>query len=562
MNTVLTLLRPRFKTIMNGGRSNTRFGRVGKFILLGLIGSILWGGLYTVSIRVLSYFRGIEEIGDILGFKLLSMILITSFALLIFSSIITSLSKLYLSRDLFLVHSFPVAGYKVFIARWIDSTVESSWMVIVFTLPVFIAYGVVFNTGIFYYMCLLLALISLSIIASAAGVFLVMISVIIIPANRMKSIFVFLSLFFFIIIYIAIRFLKPELLVDPEIFDSVLIYITVLQTPSSPLLPTTWAFDAIKAGLNGHLAEGIYHLAISWSFAGCMFFIIVMTADSFYTIGFSKTQTAHVRLIKSKSSRSLVLSFLPRSIRAFAEKEIKIFFRDQTQWTQLFLIGALIVIYIYNFNALPLEKSPIKTVYLQNLLAFLNMGLALFVLTAVTGRFAYPAVSAEKSAFWIIESAPAPLKKFLWIKFFIYYLPLLLLTQILIVATNILLQVTPFMMVLSIITVFFLVPGIVAMGIGLGAAFPDFKAENPTQTVTSFGGLVFMILSAGLIGLVLIMEAGPVYKIFIFGLRGIPLSLYNWLYIAGSFFIIFVISILAIILPMKFGEKSLSRRFS
>jgi hypothetical protein len=44
----------------------------------------------------------------------------------------------------------------------------------------------------------------------------------------------------------------------------------------------------------------------------------------------------------------------------------------------------------------------------------------------------------------------------------------------------------------------------VAMGIGFGAAYPDFKAENPAQTVTSFGGLVFMIVCAGDIGLVIL----------------------------------------------------------
>jgi ABC-2 type transport system permease protein len=74
---------------------------------------------------------------------------------------------------------------------------------------------------------------------------------------------------------------------------------------------------------------------------------------------------------------------------------------------------------------------------------------------------------------------------------------LLILTEVLIVLTNILLSVTPFMMALSTITVFFLVSWIVAMGIGFGAAYPDFKAENPAQTVTSFGGLVFMIMCAG-----------------------------------------------------------------
>jgi hypothetical protein len=41
------------------------------------------------------------------------------------------------------------------------------------------------------------------------------------------------------------------------------------------------------------------------------------------------------------------------------------------------------------------------------------------------------------------------------------------------------------------------------MGIGFGAAYPDFKAENPAQTATSFGGLVFMIMCAGCIGLVI-----------------------------------------------------------
>ena len=115
------------------------------------------------------------------------------------------------------------------------------------------------------------------------------------------------------------------------------------------------------------------------------------------------------------------LKLLPGSVRAFALKEVKTFFRDQTQWSQIFLIGALIIIYVYNFKVLPLEKAPIQTIYLQNLLSFLNMGLAAFVLTSVAARFAYPAVSTEKEAFWLVKSVPIHLKRFLWIKFFIYF---------------------------------------------------------------------------------------------------------------------------------------------
>jgi ABC-2 type transport system permease protein len=183
----------------------------------------------------------------------------------------------------------------------------------------------------------------------------------------------------------------------------------------------------------------------------------------------------------------------------------------------------------------------------------------LFVLTAVTARFAYPAVSLEREAFWLVKTSPLSIRTFLWIKFFIYYLPLLILTEILIVATNILLQVTPFMMILSTLTIFFIVPGIVAMGIGLGAAYPDFKAENPTQTITSFGGLVFMIVCAGYIGLVVIIEAGPVYHLFMADIRNKIITLPAWIWIVGSFTLVLVLSLLAISMPMRFGERRLSQ---
>jgi ABC-2 type transport system permease protein len=185
------------------------------------------------------------------------------------------------------------------------------------------------------------------------------------------------------------------------------------------------------------------------------------------------------------------------------------------------------------------------------------MGLALFVLTAVAARFAYPAVSLEKEAFWLVKSSPLSIRSFLLIKFFIYYLPLLALTETLIVGTNLLLKVTPFMMALSTVTVFCLVPGIVALGIGLGAAYPDFKAENPAQTASSFGGLVFMLTAAVYIGGVILLQAGPVYRLFMADLHGRALSAAVWLWVVGAFGAAFALSILAIILPLRFGEKRL-----
>jgi len=558
MNEVLTLLKPRIWPLKNRGLSKANGNSGASFLLLGAFGLLFWCGIFAVSWRVLIYFKGIEDIGDILGYKLLSMMLVVSFALLLFSSILTSLSKLYLSSDLLLVHSMPVSSYKIFIARWIDSTIDSAWMVIIYTLPVFISYGIVYQTGVFYYVNTMISMMCLAVIASAISTLMVMAAVIFIPASRMKSVFILMGILFFVVIYLAIRLSQPELLVDPEVFDSVMVYITSLQTPSSPFLPSSWVYDSIRSALSGSINNSLFFTALSLSFAGMIVSAMIFLSDAIYFKGYSKTQNAPARLFKKNVASDRIFNFLPGPVKSFTVKEIKTFLRDQTQWTQIFLIAALVVIYVYNFKVLPLEKSPIKTVYLQNLFSFLNMGLALFVLTAVTARFAYPAVSLEREAFWLVKTSPLSIRTFLWIKFFIYYLPLLILTEILIVTTNLLLQVTPFMMILSTLTVFFIVLGIVAMGVGLGAAYPDFKAENPTQTITSFGGLVYMIACAGYIGLVVIIEAGPVYNLFMAGIRNKIITFPAWIWIVGSFTLVLVLSLLAISMPMRFGERRLS----
>ena len=531
-----------------------------KLLLFGGIGLTFWGGIFAVSFRVLHYFKGVEELGDLLAFKLLSMILITLLSLLIFSSILTCLSKLFLSKDLNLVHAMPVSTYRIFLARWIESTLDSSWMVVIYLLPVFLAYGIVFNVGPFYYITVGFAILSMAVIASSLSAMIVVSAVVLIPANRIRNLFVFLGLLLFILLFIAFRLLRPERLVNPEVFSSALMYLSALKTPDLPYLPSTWAFDSIQAAINGSISETLFHMGLSWSCVGMMVFLMIIMADRLYLAGLSKSQTSPSRLLKHKISGDRIFFFLPMPVKAFVMKEIKSFFRDQTQWSQIFLIGGLILIYIFNFKALPLEKAPIKTVYLQNLLSFLNVGLASFVLIAVAGRFVYPAISNENEAFWIVKSSPISLGQFLWVKFFIYLWPLLILTEILIMATNVFLNVTPFMMFLSTITIFFMVPGVVGIGIGFGAAYPNFKSENPAQSVTSFGGLLFMILCAAFVGTIVMLEAGPVYNLFMAGFHQRALSFLEWVWIMGSFALCLIICILALILPMRFGEKRLAKR--
>jgi len=430
MRDILVLLKPRFWSFRNGFSASGIREKKLKFLFFGTIGLAFWAGIFAIFYRVLTYFQGTEAFGDILAYKLLSMTLITFFSLLLFSSILTALSKLYLSRDLALVHSMPVRTEKIFLARWFESTLDSSWMVLIYSLPVFLSYGIVFKAGPVFYGIVIFNLVPFCLIASSLSTLVVLAVAGLLPAGRIRGVLAILAGVLFIILVIAFRIMRPERLVNPAAFSSVMMYVKSLETPGSPFLPTTWMMDSLRAALSGSATGAFFHAALSWSFSLTLIFTAMGFSGTVYLKGLSRAQNVPGRLFSfrrlMKSKRPGILHFLPGPVRAIAVKEIRTFLRDQTQWPQLFLIMALVAIYLYNFYVLPVDRSMIKMEYLQNILSFLNMGLSTFVLAALSARFVFPAVSNEGPAFWIIRSSPVPIGVFLWIKFYIFLIPLLI----------------------------------------------------------------------------------------------------------------------------------------
>ena len=57
----------------------------------------------------------------------------------------------------------------------------------------------------------------------------------VVPATRMRSVVLLMGVLLFVVLYLAIRLMRPEQLVNPEVFDSVLVYLSALQAPAAPL---------------------------------------------------------------------------------------------------------------------------------------------------------------------------------------------------------------------------------------------------------------------------------------------------------------------------------------
>ncbi len=555
------LISPKFVGFRNGlkrPRSNIKI----KIVTLIGAGILFWLVLFFLFYRVLSYFSSQEIIGDILARHLLAMVLLIFFSLLIFSHIITALSNLYLSQDLELCHSLPATLTEIFLSRCFFTVIDSSWMLLVFGLPVMMAYGFVYHAGPNYYLSLIYVSFPLIIIAASLGIMVIMVLVRFFPAQRARDIIMFLSVILIVILYLLFRFLRPERLVNPDTFVSIAEYLSALKAPDSPYLPSHWATDLLWTRLTRYTGSQILNHLLLWSTAFAMVVIDIWMAGLIYFSGFSKAQEAKRRSRTGRRILEKIVSVITRPLgpdtTSLIAKDVRTFFRDNSQWSQLLLLGALVVVYLYNFSVLPLERSPIKSIYLQNALSFLNIGLAGFVISALSVRFIFPAVSSEGRAFWIILSSPLSLRRFLWSKYFAYLLPMLILAEMLIIYTNYLLKVTPFMMALSIVTIFFLVLGIVALGVGLGAVYPNFGHENIAQVATGFGGLVYMIISSVFIALIIMLEAGPVYAILSAHFMGEAITHLQWAWIVGSFILVIFLNVFAVQRPMAAGLKALN----
>ena len=521
------LLSPRFQAARNRFQ---RLDRRGRLLLggLGLLGLGFWTGVFIFFYRALRYFLSVPDFGPILTYKLLGMVFLTFFSLLLFSNIITALSTFFLSRDLERLVAAPVSRGMLFYARLGDTLIDSSWMVLVFAVPAFLAYGIAHRAGPLFYLATLVTLPPFLVIPATLGVALTAVLVNVFPARRTRDILVLLSVVAGAILYLLMRMLRPEQLVNPEAFAGFVQFLAAMQTPSSPFLPSTWAAEILYPTLTGRSGAAAFYLLLLISTAAALTMLCESLMARLFLPGLSKAQEGRKAIITQQPlwERGLRLATLPFSpqMRLLMIKEVKTFFRDTGQWSQLILLLALVVVYVYNFSVLPLQGGPLVTFYFKNVIAFLNLALAGFVVASVAVRFVLPSVSLEGKSFWIAKTAPLPLSRLWWSKFWTGLVPLLVLGEILVVATNYYLKVMPMMMWLSTITLFGMTFGIVALGLAVGAAYPKFDADNAAKVAAGVGGLVYMILCMSFIGLVVILEAWPVYALFTSRLHETPLS--------------------------------------
>ena len=482
------------------------FGAVGLFVFA----SLFWGAFWIT--RQLDAY---DELGDFLLRIGLSWLFLTFLSFLAFSGIVTALSTFFLSEDLRLLLATPVAVRRLFYARFVKTVFQSSWMVVVFLLPVLLGVGIARCAPCMFYVTAFLTVAPFCVIPVAAGTGTTLLLVNVFPARRARDILMLMGLVFAGSIVLLLRFIQPERLLRVESLPDVTGFFATLQSPLTPMLPSFWAGETLFASLMG--GRDLLHAGALWTTA-CAFTVILSAAsERWYFAGFSKSQEARKTRFTQLRRLDALVALLPVSVvrRNLFVKDVKVFMRDVTQWSQLLLLVALVVIYLYNFQVLDLDRIPYMAGVVKNFYAFLNLGLAGFVMATVAARFVFPAVSCEGAAFWIIRTAPITSRDFLWSKFWSGLVPLLLMSLTLTVVANEFLAVAPFLKIVTAVGITFMSFALVGLASGLGARYPRFSADDATQVAGSPGGVAFMIAAVS-------------YVIVMVGLLAWPSSVFLW----------------------------------
>ena len=549
------LLLPQLWSSLNRARRRAR-GDLLRAAIFGVIALVVCGALFRGAYWLTSQLAAYDEFGDYLLRLALSWLFMTFLAFLAFSGVVTALSTFFLADDLRLLMAAPVSKDRLFFARFARTLAQASWMVVTFMMPILLGVGAARQAPASFYLTAILTVAPFVVIPVAVGSAATLMLVNVFPARRARDLLMLMSLLFAAAVVLMLRFIQPERLLRVETLPDITDFFATLQSPITPLLPSFWAGETLFAGLQGSI--DLLHGSALWTTALAFTVILGASQVRWHFSGYSRSQESpKTRFTQLRWVERLagVLPLAPVR-RQLLIKDVKVFLRDVGQWVQLLPLVALVLLYLYNFSVLDLERVPLMTGVIKNVYAFVNLGMAGFVIATVAVRFVFPAVSGEGNAFWIVRTSPISLRDFLWSKFWIGLLPVLVFTESLTIAANQLLDVDPFIKVVAALAIALMTIALVGLATGLGARYPRFGSD-PTQAAGSYGGIAFMILAVLFILVTIVLVGWPSSVYVIHEVRGIPLSAMDRVFIGGAFSAAVALSLTTWLVAMRFGVNGL-----
>ncbi|HEY4417298.1 MAG TPA: hypothetical protein VGO57_16525 [Verrucomicrobiae bacterium] len=461
--------------------------------------------LFYHGMRFIAKFPGL---GAVLTERLFYTLFAFLFALLLLSNLVIGYTNFFRNRETAFLLTLPVSRQTIFRWKFIECLVLASWAFLFLIAPLLVAFGLVRDVPWHFYP-LTVFLIGLFIILPAV---FGSVAAIVIGRHLDRRNFQFVLLVIALLLIAFVAFWWKANPVDDDLLDKRTLealdrLLAKTRFTMFPFLPSYWLSSAILQWAEGITRSALFFASVllsntllfgtlAFTRFGNLFYdtasVVQSRERSGKRFGFSsKARNSHAPGFLEKMFDKIPL--LTPDVRALAVKDLRMFWRDTTQWGQSVMFFGLLGAYIINLRNF---THQLTSPFWINAVAFLNLGACAFNLASVTTRFVFPQFSLEGRRLWIIGLAPMGLARVVKTKYWLASIISLFVTLGLVTLSCYLLNmswsdVLFFGAVVTVMT--FALNG---LAVGLGVLFPNIKETNPNKIVSGFGGTLCFVLSS------------------------------------------------------------------
>ena len=455
----------------------------------------------------LNYLYKFPLVGSLLAERILFLIFGFFFVMLTVSNLIIGYSTLFKNPEAQWFLSLPVRHRDVYRWKFVEALAVSSWALAFLSAPMLAAFGVVHDVPWNFYVQVALGYIPFVIIPAVAGSWVILLLVRVLSRPWVKKAIIALAVIAMTAIIMGI---KPVTEDEAAAVQEALLFPKLMKgtrLATNTFLPSSWLAEAVRAwSVEGLWKQGAFYFLLLTSWALMGLFLAFDVAGRLYYGSWSaalssraeRSQREAVAKRQRTRKRGIIgwtqEKFRPisPSMVALIFKDIRIFWRDPAQWTQFMIFFGLLCIYVANLRNVAVE---FKQAYWETIISYLNLAASALTLSTLTTRFVYPMFSLEGRRVWILGLSPVGLRRVILQKFWLSFIVSSSITVALMIASSLMLKFPLWRVAFFAGSIGLMSAALSGLSVGLGALFPNFKEENPSKIVSSFGGTLCLVIS-------------------------------------------------------------------
>ncbi|MEI6256484.1 MAG: hypothetical protein WCQ77_07555 [Planctomycetota bacterium] len=542
-----------------------------RLALVTLLSLVFWAALYFLFLEGFSFLDSIHaEVISLLFNAFFSSLMI----MLTFSTGILLYGSMYCSPEIRLLLTLPTRAEAIFSHKFHESMWFSSWGFVLLGSPMLVAYGVVRGSPWTFYLLLLPFMVSFVVIPATLGGICCLAAVAWLGRLRLHALSMLIAVVCVASAWLGWSLFKSTAVESgsTEWFENVVSRLSIAEQKvfpswwlSSGLIEAARASELPEARV-ASLLEAMKFLAVLISNGMLLQVLAGWLARSCYRQGYSQLvgempARRQRRIAWVDELLSAAGTKAGRPLRLLLVKDLRLFRRDISQWSQFVIFFGLLGLYFFNLRSFNYNLA------YASLISFLNLAVAGLILSTFTTRFVFPMISLEGRRFWILGLLPVHRDQIVWSKFLFSFLGGLLPCCLLVFLSDSMLGVGRSLLWVHEICCVSLCMGLSGIAVGLGARMPDLRESSSAKISAGFGGTLCLVLSSLFIMSVVIIAAIPTHLSMAtraFGGGGPPpAGFLGWAAgpqgTAASLLVVSTLGIIATFLPLELGLRSFRR---